>query len=60
MVTWIRNANNFQIAKVQPQSIAQHLLNVFAIFSLALLIKVLLIKKRVPGTPGDLAVKSLL
>ena len=38
---------NFQLAKVQPQGIAKHLLNFFGNFSLALLIKVLLMKKRV-------------
>ena len=37
----MKNTNNFQIAKVQPQGVAQHLLNFFANFSLALLIKVL-------------------
>ena len=45
MITWMKNLNNFQVAKVQPQVAAQQLLNFFASFSLALLIKVLLIKK---------------
>ena len=26
MITWIKNVNNFQIAKVQPQCVAQHFL----------------------------------
>ena len=25
MITWMKNVNNFQIAKVQPQGVAQHL-----------------------------------
>ena len=41
----MKKANNFQTAEVQPQSVAQLLLDFFANFSLALLIKVLLIKK---------------
>ena len=44
MITWMKNANNLWTSKVQPQSIAQHLLNFFANFSLTLLIKVILIK----------------
>ena len=40
--TWII----FQLAKVQPQDVAEHLLDFFANFSLALLLKLLLIKKR--------------
>ena len=47
MITWIKNVNNFQIANVQPQGVALHLLDFFASFSLTVLIKVLLIKKRV-------------
>ena len=27
IITWMRNVNNFQIAKVQPQSVASHLLD---------------------------------
>ena len=26
IITWMRNVNNFQIAKVQPESVASHLL----------------------------------
>ena len=44
---WLKNVDNFQIIKVQPQRVAQHLLDFFVNFSLALLIKVLLIKKSV-------------
>ena len=44
---WLKNVDNFQITKVQPQRVPQHLLDFFANFSLALLIKVLLIKKSV-------------
>ena len=47
MITWMKNVNNFQIAKVQAQGVAKHLLDFFASFSLALLVKVLLIKKSV-------------
>ena len=45
MVTWMKNMNNSQIAKVYPQDVAQYLLDFFANFSLALIIKVLAIKK---------------
>ena len=45
MITWIKKVNNFQTAKVQPQGVAQFLLDFFANFRLVLLIKVLLIKK---------------
>ena len=38
----MKNANNFQIAKVQAQGVAEHLLD---FVQMALLIKVLLIKK---------------
>ena len=27
MITWTKNVNNFEIAKVQHQGVAQHLLN---------------------------------
>ena len=48
ITTWLKKVNNFQMANVQPQGVAQHLYNFFAAnFSLALVIKVLLIKKRV-------------
>ena len=43
MIMWMKNVNNFQIAKVQPQRVAQHLLIFFA--NLTLLIKVLVITK---------------
>ena len=39
-------AINFQIAKVQSQCVASHLLNFFVNFNLVLLIKVLLIQKK--------------
>ena len=45
MITWIDNVNNFQIAKVQPQDVASYLPDFVANFSLALLTKVLFIKK---------------
>ena len=32
MITWMKNANNFQIPKVQPQGVAQNLLNFFCQF----------------------------
>ena len=41
----MKNVNNFQIAKTQPQGVAYHLLDSLPILSLALLMKVLLIKK---------------
>ena len=41
----MKKMNNFQIAKVQPYGVASVLLYFFANFNLALLIKVLLIKK---------------
>ena len=41
----MKKVNNFQIANVQPQGVPLLLLIFFANFSLALLIKVLLIKK---------------
>ena len=41
MITFIKNVSNFQLAKVQPEGVVW----LFANFSLALLIKVLLIKK---------------
>ena len=47
MITWMNNANIFQIAKVRRLGIAQLLLNFFANFSLMLIMNVLLIKKRV-------------
>ena len=45
MIMWIKKASNFQIAKVQPPSVAELFAWVFANFGLALLIKLLLIKK---------------
>ena len=45
MITCMKNVNNRQMTKIQLQGVAQHLLNFFANFILALLIKVLLIKK---------------
>ena len=46
MIAWMKKVNNFQITKVQPHDVAYHLL-IYTLnsFSLALLIKVLLIKK---------------
>ena len=43
----MKNVNNFQIAKVQLQGVAYHLLDFLANISLALLTKVLLVKKGV-------------
>ena len=43
--TWMKKADNFQIAKVQPRCLA--FVWIFANFSLVFLIKLLLIKKRV-------------
>ena len=31
MITWMKNVNNYQIAKVQPQGVAEHLLDVLPI-----------------------------
>ena len=45
--TWMKKANNFQIAKVQPQGVTSLLLNFFASFSQMLLVKELPIKKHV-------------
>ena len=33
MITWMKNVNNFQIGKVQPQSVAQLLLNFLPILA---------------------------
>ena len=44
MITCMKSMNNFQIAKVQPRGVT-YLLFFWGNFSLALLIKVLLIKK---------------
>ena len=44
MITWMKEANNFQKSKVQTKGVAYILLACFANFSLLLLIKVLLIK----------------
>ena len=33
MITWTKNLNNFQIAKVQPQGVAEHLLNFLSILA---------------------------
>ena len=41
MITWMKNVNKFQIAKVQPQGVAH-----ITYFSLALLIKVLFIDEK--------------
>ena len=43
MKTWMKNVNNVQIEKLQSKGFASHLLDFFANFNLALLIKVLLI-----------------
>ena len=48
VIAWMKNVNNIQMAKVQPQGIAQYLLDFFANFNLVLLIKVLL-NSLVPG-----------
>ena len=42
----MKNVNNFQIAIVEAQDVAQHSLDFFVSFSLALHIKVLFRKKR--------------
>ena len=47
MITWIKKANNFRIAKVKSQGADLLLLDFCANFSMALLIKVFLIKKGV-------------
>ena len=47
MIIRMKNVNSFQIAKVHPYGLAQHLLDFFPNFSVAMLRKVLLIKKRV-------------
>ena len=45
MITWMKKANNFQIAKVQPQGVLLTFCIVFfANLSVALLLKVLLSK----------------
>ena len=46
MITWMKNANSFHLSKVQPQGVAQHLLDFFSNFRLVLLMKVLLIRKK--------------
>ena len=33
MITWMKNVNNFQAAKVQPQGVALHLLDFLLISS---------------------------
>ena len=47
MITWMVNGNNFQIAKVQPQGVAWHLLNFLAI-SVYIRICVFNLKKQQP------------
>ena len=41
----MKNVNNFKISKVRPQGVAQHLVNFFTNFSMALLIKELFMRK---------------
>ena len=53
MIMWMKNVNNFQIEKVQSQDNASYFLDFFDNFSLALLIKVLFIKKRVYMAQGS-------
>ena len=48
---WMKNVNSFQIAKVQAQGVARHLLVFFLAFS-ASPIKVLLIKKACSSATG--------
>ena len=45
-ITWMKKANNFQKGKVKPQRCCLAFAWFFTIFSLALLIKVLLMKKK--------------
>ena len=35
MITWMKNVNNFQITKVPPQGVAQHLLDFLQIDGVA-------------------------
>ena len=46
MITWMKKAHNFQIAKVQPQGVAQHLLDFLLISAWRSLQKCCLQKKR--------------
>ena len=46
MITLMKNENNLQTAKIQPQGVAYHLLGFFVNFMLGLLIKGLLIKQK--------------
>ena len=46
MITWMNNTNSFRLSKVQHQGVAEHLLDFFVNFSQALLINVLLIRKK--------------
>ena len=45
MITWMKNVNNFQIAKVQPQGVAQHCL-IFFQFQPGVLYKSVAYKKK--------------
>ena len=56
MIMWTKNMNNFQIAKLQHQ----HLLEFFANFSLALLIKVLLIKNKTCSVFQQLIINQII
>ena len=47
IITWMKNANNFQIVKVQPQGVAQLLLDFLSISVWRCLQKCCLLKKRV-------------
>ena len=45
IITWMKNANNFQIPKVQPQGVAQNLLNFFCQFQSGVAYKSVAYKK---------------
>ena len=60
MIMWTKNMNNFQIAKLQHQGVPQHLLEFFANFSLALLLKVLLINNKTCSVFQQLIINQII
>ena len=45
VITWMKNVNNFEIAKVQPQGVAWQLLEVFCQFQTGVAYKSVAYKK---------------
>ena len=47
MIRWMKNVNNFQIAKVEPQGVPEHLLSFFCQFQPGVAYKSVAYKKSV-------------